>query len=99
MPIGTRGSRLEVWNPADVHLVVEVSDDSVLLDLNTKAKLYGEAGYAVYWVVTRQAIYEHSAPTPQGYRTRTEYRPGDRIPVGYANTELSVAEVIGLDGE
>jgi hypothetical protein len=94
-PIGTRGTRLQVWDPADVHLVVEISDDSVLVDLNTKARLYGKAGYEVYWVVTRDVIYEHTSPTPQGYRTRTEYRPGDRIPLPYADTTLSVAEILG----
>lgn len=98
-PIGTRGTRLQVWNPADVHLVVEISDDSVLIDLNTKARLYGKAGYRVYWVVTRDVIYEHTSPTPQGYRTRTEYRPGDDIPLAYAGTTLSVAEILGHDGE
>ncbi len=96
-PIGTRGSRLEIWDPADVHLVVEVSDDSVIVDLNIKAKLYGGAGYALYWVVTRDAIYEHTSPTPQGYRTRNEYRSGDRIPVAYAETALSVDEILGQD--
>jgi hypothetical protein len=98
-PIGTRGTRVEIWDPADVHLVVEVSDDSVIVDLNTKAKLYGGAGYAVYWVVTRDVIYEHVSPTPQGYRSRTEYRRGDRIPVAYAETELPVDEILGHEGE
>ena len=97
-PIGTRGTRLQVWNPADVHLVVEISDDSVLVDLNTKARLYGRAGYGVYWVVTKEAIFEHTSPTPQGYRTRTEYRPGDDIPLAYAGTTLSVAEILEHDG-
>jgi hypothetical protein len=98
-PIGTRGTRLQIWDPADVYLVVEISDESVLVDLNTKARLYGKAGYGVYWVVTRDAIYEHTSPTPQGYRTRTEYRPGDRIPLPYADTTLSVDEILMHDGE
>jgi hypothetical protein len=80
--VGTRGARLDVWDPTDVLLVVEVSDDSVLADLNTKARLYGRAAYPVYWVVTREAIYEHTGPTAQGYRTRTD---------------LSVSELLGPD--
>jgi hypothetical protein len=98
-PIGKRGTRLEVWDPADVYLVVEVSDDTVPADLNIKAKLYGGAGYAVYWVVTRDVIYEHVSPTSQGYRTRNEYRRGDRIPLAYADTELPVDEILGRDEE
>jgi Uma2 family endonuclease len=77
-----------------VLLVVEVSDETMLYDLEIKARLYGKAGYSVYWVVTQQAIYEHTTPTPSGYRTRVEYRPGERIPVRYAGTDLAVGELI-----
>ena len=59
-------------------------------DLGTKAKLYGRAGHAVYWVVTKDVVFEHTEPTLTGYQTRTEYRPGDRIPVRYAETTLAV---------
>lgn len=62
-------------------LVVEVSDESVFCDLNVKARLYGRAGFGVYWVVTQDAIYEHTEPSSDGYRNRHEYRRGDRIPI------------------
>src|ERR1043165_7564168 len=42
--VGTLGSRLHVWDPADVLLVVEVSDETVIQDLEIKARLYGRAG-------------------------------------------------------
>jgi putative restriction endonuclease len=93
-PVGLVGSRLSVWASSDVLLVVEVSDETMLYDLEIKAKLYGQAGYSVYWVVTQHAIYEHTTPTPQGYRTRIEYRPGERIPVRYAGTDLAVEDLI-----
>lgn len=79
-PIGTVGSRLSVWDAPDVLLIVEVSDDTVIQDLNVKARLYGRAGYPVYWVVTHEGIYEHTGPTATGYRTRVEYLRGDRGP-------------------
>ncbi|MDQ3304583.1 MAG: Uma2 family endonuclease [Actinomycetota bacterium] len=93
-PAGTIGRRLASWRAEDVLLVVEVSDESVLQDLGVKARLYGRAGYAVYWVVTRDAIYEHTDPTSSGYRTRVTYTPGDRVPVGYAGIELEVAALL-----
>ncbi|MGH3679920.1 MAG: Uma2 family endonuclease [Natronosporangium sp.] len=93
-PVDRVGSRLDVWDASDVLLVVEVSDGTVLVDLNVKSALYGKAGYPVYWVVTRDAIYEHTGPTPQGYRTRTQYVPGEDIPVGYAGTGLPVADLL-----
>ncbi len=95
-PAGKIGQRLGTWNASDVLLVVEVSDDTVLQDLGTKAKLYGKAGYVVYWVVTEDVIYEHTEPSSAGYRTRVEYRVGERIPLRYADTDLAVTELIQL---
>ncbi|AEV82184.1 hypothetical protein ACWT_1168 [Actinoplanes sp. SE50] len=97
VPIATIGARLSVWKSADVLLVVEVSDETVLQDLNVKTRLYGAAGYPVYWVVTQERIFEHTGPTASGYRTRIEYRPGDRIPVGYASLDLPVSSLLSDD--
>lgn len=63
-------------------------------DLNVKTRLYGSAGYPVYWVVTKGRIFEHTGPTPTGYRHRTEYGLGDRIPVAYAGVELAVDDLL-----
>lgn len=93
-PIGTVGSRLSIWDAADVLLVVEVADETTIQDLNVKAKLYGQAGYPVYWVVTQEAIYEHTGPIVTGYRTRVEYLHGERIPVRYASTDLAIDDLI-----
>jgi hypothetical protein len=93
-PMASIGSRLSVWAPSDVLLVVEVSDETVTADLGVKARLYGRAGYPVYWVLTHDAVYEHTAPSPSGYRTRREYRTGDRIPVRYTDTELAVDDLV-----
>jgi hypothetical protein len=93
-PAGSIGRRLAYWRPEDVLLVVEVSDESVMQDLGIKAKLYGRAGYGVYWVVTPDAIYEHTDPTSSGYRTRVTYQPGERIPVRYAGTDLEVTALL-----
>jgi Uma2 family endonuclease len=94
-PIGRVGSRLSIWASADVLLVVEVADETMIQDLNTKARLYGRAGYPVYWVVSQEGVYEHTEPLSSGYRTRVEYRRGDRIPLRYAGTDLAVEELIG----
>lgn len=93
-PAKSIGRRLASWRPDDVLLVVEVSDDSVMQDLGVKARIHAQAGYAVYWVVTAEAIYGHTGPTPEGYRERITYRPGERIPVGYAATDLDVGKLL-----
>lgn len=93
-PVGTIGSRLSMWNASDVLLVVEVADETTIQDLNVKARLYGQAGYPVYWVVTQQAIYEHTEPIPTGYRTRVEHRHGERIPVQHTGTDPAIDDLI-----
>lgn len=85
-PVARLGSgRLHRWSAEDVLLVVEISDETVVQDLTTKAGLYGGAGFAAYWVITREAVFAHTEPIPHGYRTRIEYRSGDLIPVPYAD--------------
>jgi hypothetical protein len=86
---------LSTWSPADVLLVVEVSDETVMADLTIKAKIYGTAGWPVCWVVTPENVYEHTEPIQGGYRNRREYRRGDRVPVRYADKEIAVEDLIG----
>lgn len=52
-PAGTLGTKLSLWSPHDVLLVVEVSDETLLADLTTKARIYGAAGWPVYFRPTR----------------------------------------------
>lgn len=89
--------RLVRWNPGDVLLVVEVGDETLDFDLSVKAVLYGRAGYACYWVVAREGIYEHTEPREIGYAQRRLYRSGERIPVRYAETDLVVSDLLAAD--
>ena len=95
IPLGQLGRRLSQWSATDVLLVAEVSDDTVLADLNVKARLYGGAGYPAYWVVTEEVVYAHTAPNADGYGRRQEYRRGARIPVPYAETDILVDDLLG----
>lgn len=94
-PIGSVGRKIGVWQPADVLLVVEVSDETVLADLTTKARIYGSAGWPVYWVITQEALYENTEPIQGGYGNRREYRRGQRVPVRYADTDFAVDDLLG----
>ena len=55
--------------PADLRLLVEVSDTTLAFDLNTKALLYARASVQEYWVVNirERQIHVHRAPTSSGY--------------------------------
>lgn len=91
-------SRMAVWDPADVLLVVEVGDETLQADLSTKARLYAAAGFAVYWVVSRDGVHEHTGPTALGYRSTVKHWPGDQLQVPYASTALAVAALVGAHG-
>jgi hypothetical protein len=94
-PAGQLATRLSRWRPEDVLLVVEVCDDTVVADLNIKSRIYGSAGWPVYWVITEEAIYEHIEPHSAGYHVRREYLRGDRLPVRFAGTDIAVEELLG----
>lgn len=93
-PTGKVGTKISTWRPEDVFLVVEVSDETMLADLTTKARIYGAAGWPVYWVVTPEAVYVHTEPHFAGYRNRHEYRPGEHVPLPYADTAIAVDDLV-----
>ena len=94
-PRGELGGRLSLWRPEDVLLVVEVSDETLHADLMIKARVYGSAGYAVYWVVSPDVVYVHTSPIPGGYAQQTEHRRGDRVRLPYVDVELVVDDLLG----
>jgi Uma2 family endonuclease len=73
--------------PADIGLVVEVSDTSLPVDRIDMGRIYARSNLPVYWiinVVDRQVeVYTDSRPADSvpAYATRTDYRPGDGLPL------------------
>lgn len=65
----------------DVLLVVEVSDTSLMYDLNLKAPLYARAGIPEYWVadLTARRVLRHSVPIDGRYTVIEEFTGDDRI--------------------
>jgi hypothetical protein len=84
-PIARLGAtgRLARWNPADVGLVVEVSDSSLPADLEIKAKVYGRTGYPTYWVVHRNGIEVLTDPYEAGYRVQVSVARGETVEIPY----------------
>lgn len=72
--------------PKDLVLVVEASDSSLGFDRGAKLALYARNKVVQYWIIDvnarRVEVYTQprTGKTPT-YRTRTEYAPGDAIPV------------------
>ncbi|MBP3957448.1 Uma2 family endonuclease [Gemmata sp. G18] len=85
--------------PAEIGIVIEVADSSLHTDRNDKGRIYARAGIPVYWIVNvadRQVeVYTNPDTTanPPAYRTRTDHRPGDPVPVVLDGTTTSAIPV------
>lgn len=96
-------SRTTHPQPADIGLLIEVSDSSLVIDRTDKARIYARAGIPVYWVVNIpdrriEVFTQPSGPTDApAYADRTEYPVGASVPVVLDGREVgmvAVAEVI-----
>jgi len=90
--------------PGEIGLVVEVSQTRLDVDRNDMARIYARAGLPVYWiinVVDRQVeLYTDPRPADPvpAYATRTDYRPGDAVPLvldGRPIAQLPVPDLLG----
>ncbi|MFO0800227.1 MAG: Uma2 family endonuclease [Gemmataceae bacterium] len=87
--------------PADVGVVIEVADTSLRFDRLVKLEDYARAGIPVYWIVNlvdgQVEVYTDPAATPPAYRTRTDFRPGQDVPLvldGVAVATIPAAELL-----
>ena len=88
--------------PADVVLLIEVSDTTAAYDLGGKADLYAEAGVTDYWVVlvNEAAIVRHRSPTPDGYAEVVRLGGTDSIsPLAAPEAVWTVTALLGRDEE
>lgn len=67
--------------PADVLLLIEVSDSSLTYDRSVKLALYARSGIAEYWIVdTRlRTVIVHRSPSGTGYDSVVAMKLGDSI--------------------
>jgi Uma2 family endonuclease len=75
--------------PADVALIVEVALSSLAED-RMQADVYAAAAIPVYWIVNLvdRQIEVYSGPSPAGYRSRADYREGQKVPVVIEDVEV-----------
>ncbi len=76
--------------PADIALVVEVSDSSLIED-RKQAAMYAGGGIPVCWIVNLvdRQIEVYRNPGPTGYQSRQDYHAGDSIPITIGSQALS----------
>ncbi len=87
----------------DVGIVIEVSDSTLEMDRAGKGRLFAKFGIPVYWIINVEdkQIEVYTAPDatadPPAYATRTDYRPGDAVPIvldGNAVGTIHVSELV-----
>jgi Uma2 family endonuclease len=81
--------------PADVRLLVEISDSSLAFDLTTKAELYARAGIPEYWVldVAAHRLIVHRDPQAGIYHSVTAYSEQESVaPISAPTSEFRVAD-------
>jgi Uma2 family endonuclease len=78
---------------ADVLLVIEIADSSIVYDRTVKRRLYAEAGIPEYWIVTLQdkIIEFYSNPSEGEYKQVTEAKRGATLslPAGLGGIQVS----------
>ncbi len=83
--------------PADVLLLIEVSDTTVDYDRNEKLPLYAQAGIPELWIVNRPAgrIEAHTDPSGNEYATVRYFGSGETIaPQAFPDIVLEVNRII-----
>jgi Uma2 family endonuclease len=81
--------------PADVAMVVEVSDSTLRRDQGFKKAIYAKAGIAVYWIVNLidRRVEVYSEPSGAGeaadYRLRQDAAEADHVPLVIDGREVS----------
>ncbi|MBM3735208.1 MAG: Uma2 family endonuclease [Acidobacteria bacterium] len=84
--------------PADLALVVEVSESTLRQDRTTKARLYARAGIGEYWVldVKGRRLLVFRDPGPDGYRVQLSFGELESVsPLERPRDLIAVADLVG----
>ena len=85
--------------PADVALLVEVSESTLDRDQGEKLLAYATGNIPVYWIVNLvdDQVEVYTGPGPAGYRSRQDFKPGQTVPVvidGHEVGRIAVADIL-----
>jgi Uma2 family endonuclease len=85
--------------PADVGLLIEVSETTLDRDRGKKLSAYARGGIPVYWIVNLadSQIEVYADPGQGGYQSLVIYKPGQQVPVvidGQLLGTIAVADIL-----
>jgi Uma2 family endonuclease len=84
--------------PADVGVVIEVSDSTLARDRGEKQRVYAAAGIVCYWIVNlvQGQVEVYTGPARTAYGGRDDYRPGDSVPLTLGGAVVASVPVVEL---
>jgi Uma2 family endonuclease len=84
--------------PAEIALIVEVSQSTLTRDREEKQPVYARGGIPIYWIINlvdhRVEVYTN--PGRDGYRSRQDFAPGQDVPVQIDGVEVGRVAVTSL---
>lgn len=83
--------------PAELRLVVEISDSTLHHDLTVKARLYARAGVSEYWVVDVEGLRTivHREPVGDAYASVLGYNESETVtPLGMPDAAFCLTRVL-----
>ncbi len=82
--------------PADVFLIIEVSDSSLAYDQHTKLPLYARTGIEEVWIlnVPQKQLEIHREPQSLGYQSKTVLREGEIAPALFPDALVQVDKLV-----
>jgi Uma2 family endonuclease len=83
---------------ADVALVVEVAESSLLTDRSVMTQVYSRAGIPVFWIVNLvdRQIEVFTQPSNDGYQARQDFTSDQHVPVTIEGREVGQIAVSDL---
>ena len=83
--------------PADVFLLIEVSDSTLLIDREDKLPIYARAGIAEVWIVNlpERVVEAYSSPVNGAYADVRRVQPGEALaPAAFPDAEIDTAALL-----
>ncbi|MFI5459390.1 MAG: Uma2 family endonuclease [Isosphaerales bacterium] len=85
--------------PADVAIVIEISDSTLTRDRGEKQTNYARGGISIYWIVNLidRQVEVYSGPSADTYSSCITFKPGQSVPVVIDRVEvgqIAVADIL-----
>jgi hypothetical protein len=88
--------------PADIGMLIEVSDSSLTFDRVTKGRIYARAKIEIYWIVNLidRQVEVYTAPDSKAvepsYATRRDYAENESVPLVIGGQQIAMVPVQSL---